>query len=110
MPFEVRHRGIRRDEQFLAYLSLKFLLPKLVEEKKLQAQRYENAVRGIKSFPKVPPEVPATLSTHLAQLRDELTALEHAAAHVAATREGKKDPSRPAGGTRQHSDAGPVAG
>src|SRR3954453_4061768 len=30
--------GIRRDEQYLAYLSLKFLLPKLVEEKQLHLQ------------------------------------------------------------------------
>src|SRR3954466_14296430 len=38
--------GIRRDEQYLAFLSLKFLLPKLVEEKKLHIQRYENALAG----------------------------------------------------------------
>ena len=103
--------GIRRDEQFLAYLSLKFLLPKLVEEKKLDVQRYENAIRGITPFPSVPPEVPAVLSAHLAQLRGELTALEQAAAHVAdASKDGKKDPSQPAAGTRKHSDAGPAAG
>src|SRR5687767_10092765 len=43
--------GVRRDEQFLAFLSLKFLLPKLLEEKRLELQRYENALRGIKPFP-----------------------------------------------------------
>src|SRR5687767_7769342 len=115
--------GVRRDEQFLAYLSLKFLLPKLVEEKGLELQRYENALRGIKPFPNVPPEVPAVLTAHLAQLRGELAALETAAAHVvAASRDGKKDgkkdakkdakkdPSEPAAGTKKASDAGPAAG
>jgi hypothetical protein len=85
--------GVRRDEQFLAYLSLKFLLPKLLEEKRLELQRYENALRGIKPFPKVPPEVPAVLNAHIAQLRSELAALEQAAAHVAAaSKDGKKTP------------------
>jgi len=103
--------GVRRDEQFLAYLSLKFLLPKLLEEKGLEAQRYENALRGIKPFPNVPPEVPAVLNAHLAQLRAELAALETAAAHVAAaSKDGRKDPSQAAAGTKKHSDAGPAAG
>ena len=103
--------GIRRDEQFLAYLSLKFLLPKLEEEKQLEVQRYENALRGIKPLPQVPAEVPAVLNAHLAQLRAELAALEQAAAHVAtASKDGKKDPSLPAAGTKKASDAGPAAG
>ena len=105
------HAGVRRDEQFLAYLSLKFLLPKLLEEKRLELQRYENALRGVKPFPRVPPEVPAVLNAHLAQLRAELAALEQAAAHVAATaKDGKKDPSQPSAGTKPQSDAGPAAG
>ena len=84
--------GVRRDEQFLAYLSLKFLLPKLLEEKRLELQRYENALRGIKPFPNVPPEVPTVLNAHIAQLRSELAALEQAAAHVAAaSKDGKKN-------------------
>jgi hypothetical protein len=84
--------GVRRDEQFLAYLSLKFLLPKLLEEKRLELQRYENALRGIKPFPSVPPQVPAVLNAHIAQLRSELAALEQAAAHVAAaSKDGKKN-------------------
>ena len=112
------HVGIRRDEQFLAYLSLKFLLPKLVEEKKLEIQRYDNAIRGVKPLPQVPLEVPAMLNAHLAQLRAEAATLEQAAAHVAAGRtgasaagqDGQKDPSQPAVGTKKHSDAGPAAG
>jgi hypothetical protein len=103
--------AIRRDEQFLAYLSLKFLLPKLVEEKGLGLRRYENAVGGIKPFPNVPPEVPAVLNAHLAQLRAELSALEAAAAHVAAANKAAgKGPSQPAAGTKSGSDTGPAAG
>jgi hypothetical protein len=105
------HASLRRDEQFLAFLSLKFLLPKLVEEKRLELQRYENALRATKPFPNVPPEVPAVLNAHLAQLRAELASLEQAAAHVAtAAKDGKKDPSQPSAGTEKRSDAGPAAG
>jgi len=103
--------GVRREEQFLAFLSLKFLLPKLLEEKRLELQRYENALRGIKPFPNVPPEVPGVMTAHIAQLRAELAALEQAAAHVARdSKAAKKDPSEPAAGTKTHSDAGPAAG
>src|SRR5689334_13172098 len=38
-------RPVRPEEQYLAFLSLKFLLPKLVEEKRLIFQRYDNALR-----------------------------------------------------------------
>jgi hypothetical protein len=75
--------GIRRDEQYLAYLSLKFMLPKLVEEKKLHMERYENALAGLKKLPQFPPEVPAILNAHLAELRGELAALETSAEQVA---------------------------
>ena len=75
--------GIRRDEQYLAYLSLKFLLPKLVEEKKLHIERYENATTNLKKLPQVPPDVPALLNAHLAELRGELSALHTAAEQVA---------------------------
>ena len=75
------------EEQYLAYLSLKFLLPKLVEKKKLCLAHYENALRGIAPFPQVPPEVPALLTAHRDEQERELAALEHAAAHVA----GKND-------------------
>ena len=103
--------GVRREEQFLAFLSLKFLLPKLLDEKRLELQRYENALRGIKSFPNVPPQVTGVLNAHIAQLRGELASLEQAAAHVAAaSKAAKKDPSEPAAGTKKHSDAGPAAG
>jgi hypothetical protein len=75
------------NEQYLAYLSLKFLLPKLVEEKKLCLARYDNAMRGVAPFPQVPTEVPALLKAHRDEQAAELTALEYAAAHVAGKRD-----------------------
>jgi hypothetical protein len=83
-------RSPQADEQYLAYLSLKFLLPKLVEEKKLCVARYENALAGIKPLPQVPAEAPALLNAHLAEQRRELAALEQAATHVSA-RNGKAE-------------------
>lgn len=77
------------EEQYLAYLSLKFLLPKLLEKKEICLVHYENALRGIAPFPQVPPEVPALLKAHRDEQLNELAALEHAAAHVA----GKNDTS-----------------
>jgi len=76
--------GIRRDEQYLAFLSLKFLLPKLVNEKRLHIERYENALKGLKQG-QFPREVDSLLQSHLSELRSELSALEGAAAHVAGT-------------------------
>ncbi len=100
---------IRSDEQYLAYLSLKFLLPKLVDEKKLCIRRYANAIESIGRLPQVPADVPALLRAHRAELETELTALEHAAAAVAPAKK-NGDPSKPAAGTAKNSDAGPSAG
>ncbi len=74
----------RNDEQYLAFLSLKFLLPKLVEEKKLCVERYENALTAVSTLPQSPPEVTAMLMAHRDEQKSELAALEYAAAHVAA--------------------------
>jgi hypothetical protein len=76
--------GIRRDEQYLAFLSLKFLLPKLVGEKRLHIERYENAIKGIKGLSSAnsSAQIVPLLESHLAELRGELSALESAAAHV----------------------------
>ncbi len=40
-------RSIRPEEQYLAFLSLKFLLPKLANEKLLTIERYDNALRAV---------------------------------------------------------------
>jgi hypothetical protein len=76
--------SLNSEEQYLAFLSLKFLLPKLVTEKKMWVQLYQNALGAISRLPQVPPQVPELLRAHLAELQTELTALEHAAAHVNA--------------------------
>ena len=75
--------GIRRDEQYLAFLSLKFLLPKLVTEKKLHIERYENALRRMRGLPNAPAEAVALVQSHLAELQSELAALQQAATQVA---------------------------
>src|SRR4051794_20634152 len=74
---------VQNEEQYLAYLSLKFLLPKLVEEKKLCVARYENALARIGALPAVPKEVPQVLAAHRDEQKRELEALEQAASHVA---------------------------
>ena len=76
-------RGIQPEEQYLAFLSLKFLLPKLVGARELSIQRFENALAEVKRLPDRNAEVIEVLSAQLAQLRNELKTLQNAAAHVA---------------------------
>jgi len=73
--------GIRSEEQYLAYLSLKFLLPRLVHEKKLQIERYENTLRALRDSDGA---VRGPLESHLAEMRRELAELEKASEHVVA--------------------------
>jgi hypothetical protein len=75
-------RQVRPEEQYLAFLSLKFLLPKLVNEKMLILQRYENALRGLP--PDAPPEVGAMLRAHQVECRAQLELLKSAAESVIA--------------------------
>jgi hypothetical protein len=74
-------RGIQLEEQYLAFLSLKFLLPKLVDAKKLAIERYENAIRAV---PGAPAEIKELLHGLLAYHHADLKVLQHAAAHVAS--------------------------
>src|SRR5207249_3264628 len=39
--------AVRPDDQYLSFLSLKFLLPKLVADKRLIIRRYENALASL---------------------------------------------------------------
>jgi hypothetical protein len=71
--------GVSREEQFLAFLSLKFLLPKLVGEKELVIRRYENALASLRG---APPEVTGLLESHLAEHREQLKILEKASEEV----------------------------
>jgi hypothetical protein len=74
-------RGIQLEEQYLAFLTLKFLLPKLADAKRLTIERYENAIRALKD---APPEVGELLNSHVSQLRGELETLDKAAADLIA--------------------------
>jgi hypothetical protein len=73
-------RGIDREEQYLAFLSLKFLLPKLVDAKKLLIERYENAITALKGADR---EVLATVQDLLAEHKAQLAVLNRSAEHVA---------------------------
>jgi hypothetical protein len=67
-------------EQYLAYLSIKFLLPKLVQAKELLLERYRNAavaLRGMKS------PADELLKTHLSEHAAEMVMLQEAAEAVA---------------------------
>ena len=74
-------RRVQPEEQYLAFLSLKFLLPKLVDEKILILQRYENAMRRI---PDAPPEVLDMLRSHQTECRSQLETLKKASEDVIA--------------------------
>ncbi len=73
-------RSIRPEEQYLAFLSLKFLLPKLANEKQFTIERYENALRAIAD---APPDVTDLLRSHIATHRRDLDVLNKAAADAA---------------------------
>jgi bacterioferritin (cytochrome b1) len=76
-----RPRGLQPEEQYLAFLSLKFLLPKLVDAKKLTIRRYENTLKSVENSPD---EVTEMLRRHIAEHRDELKVLERATEQVLA--------------------------
>ncbi len=70
-------RSVQPEEQYLAYLSIKFLLPKLMSDKKLMIERYENVIT---SLPGVDPAVLAVLKSHIADHKADIVVLEKAAA------------------------------
>ena len=71
---------LQPEEQYLAFLSLKFLLPKLLDAKTQTIHRYESTLAALEA---APPFVRDVLQNHLSQHRSELTALQKAAEHVA---------------------------
>jgi hypothetical protein len=75
--------GVQNEEQYLAFLSLKFLLPKLADAKKLSIKRYESALAALEGAPS---EVIALVSAHLAQQREQLKILEKSAEDVLKAR------------------------
>ena len=80
-------RPVRPEEQYLAFLSLKFLLPKLVDEKVLILQRYDNALRRIRG--EAPAEVIELLERHQEECRAQLEQLKKASEDVIAASRGE---------------------
>jgi hypothetical protein len=76
-------RSVAPEEQYLAYLSLKFLLPRLVSAMELKIRRYENAINALNGAPR---EVTDLLNAHLLQHQQQLHVLQKAAELVAKTR------------------------
>jgi hypothetical protein len=76
-----RPRGLQPEEQYLSYLSLKFLLPKVVEAKELIIRYYENTENALK---RAPGPVSSLLDRHLAEHHAEARELRVAAAAVSA--------------------------
>ena len=75
-------RSVRAEEQYLAFLSLKFLLPKLVDEKNLIVRRYDNALRALPTD--VPPEVTRLLRTIQSEHKAHADVLKKSADEVIA--------------------------
>jgi hypothetical protein len=74
-------RAVQSEEQYLAFLSLKFLLPKLVTEKELIIRRYDNALRALMD---APPEVTRLLRAIQAEHKAHLDVLRKSASDVIA--------------------------
>jgi len=76
-------RRVAPEEQYLAYLSLKFLLPRLVSAMELKIRRYENAMKALNG---ASPEVMNLLSAHLREHRQQLQILQKTADQVVKSR------------------------
>lgn len=73
--------SIQPEEQYLAFLTLKFLLPKLADAKALSIERYENTLAAFKSAPQ---EVIDTLQAQVREHRQQLKVLQKAAQELIA--------------------------
>jgi hypothetical protein len=74
-------RAIQPEEQYLAFLTLKFLLPKLADAKKLTIERYENAINALSGSSG---DVIGVLKSHVAEMNAELAAIEKAVSETMA--------------------------
>ena len=72
-------RSVQPEEQYLAYLSIKFLLPKLMNDKKLMIERYENVLSNLGA---TDPTILGVLKSHIADHKSDVTVLEKAAAEA----------------------------
>jgi bacterioferritin (cytochrome b1) len=72
----------KAEDQYLSYLSLRFLLPKLVDAKELMIQRYRNALQVVEANA----EVLEVLKRHIAEMEVDLKVLRKTAAEVSSHR------------------------
>ena len=70
-------RTVTREDQYLAYLSLKFVVPKLIEAKKMMIRRYQNAQTVLADASS---QINDLLSAHLDEHRSHLRILESSVA------------------------------
>jgi hypothetical protein len=67
--------SIQPEEQYLAFLTIKFLLPKLIQAETQMIERYENTLRALKDAPS---SVIDLVRGHLQEHRDNLKTLQGA--------------------------------
>ncbi|HWE02752.1 MAG TPA: hypothetical protein VG326_10110 [Tepidisphaeraceae bacterium] len=72
----------KAEDQYLSFLSLQFLLPKLVDAKQLMIQRYRNALQIVGTDA----EVLGVLQRHLSEMEADLEVLKKTAAGVLSHR------------------------
>jgi hypothetical protein len=80
-PRARRPAELTSDESYLRFLSLQFLVPKLVREKQLMVERYENALRALPK--ELPAGIPDMLRRQLAEQVANVDALQAAVEKVA---------------------------
>lgn len=68
----VRVTPLSPESQYMAYLSMKFLVPKLIEAKRQSIERYQNAKRAL---PDAPDDLKDLIERHLSESEAELAAL-----------------------------------
>jgi hypothetical protein len=69
----IRLSAVHPENQFLAFLSLNFLIPKLAQAKRQSIERYENALNAARG---ADTQIVDLLKSHLARHRADLAALE----------------------------------
>lgn len=72
--------SIQPEEQYLAFLTLKFLLPKLADAKRLIIQRYENAIRALHATTST--DLLELLTRHVKEMEAEHTLLTRFSAEL----------------------------
>jgi hypothetical protein len=74
----IRLAAVHPENQYLAFLSLQFLIPKLIQAKRQTIERYQNALQAMRG---ADTHILNLLNAHLVQDRDDLTALKATKPH-----------------------------